>query len=118
MTRAKRIPIPVLLTASAVASVCICSAGETVQPASLRHSERETAEQQSALLENKSHDFRYEDGAPSYKMVTGKQADYTDLVDSLRSPKATGRFMLNPNFFAAPLWLESDDGPNRLVYRL
>lgn len=82
MTRAKRISLPVLLTASVVASVCVCRAGENVQPASLRHSERETAEQQSALLENKLHEYRYDYGATSYKMVTGKQADYTNLAES------------------------------------
>jgi hypothetical protein len=34
------------------------------------------------------HEYRYDYGATSYKMVTGKQADYTNLVESLRSPKA------------------------------
>jgi len=93
MTITKRFLIPVLLTATFVASVCVCSAGENVQPASLRHSERETAEQQSALLENKLHEYRYDNGATSYKIVTGKQADYTNLVESLRSPKALESFI-------------------------
>lgn len=93
MTRAKRISLPVLLTASVVASVSVCRAGGYVQPESLKQSERETAEQQSALLENKLHEYRYDNGASSYRIVTGKQADYTNLVESLRSPKALERFI-------------------------
>lgn len=93
MTITERFLIPVLLTASVVASVCNCRAGENVQPASLKQSEREAAERQSALLENKLHEYRYDYGATSYKIVTGKQADYTNLVESLRSPKALESFM-------------------------